>query len=44
MTEINPFTPKDLKRRRAVSRLKVKIPSKNMRKKPTNATIIHSVY
>jgi hypothetical protein len=23
---------------------KIKIPSKNMREKPTNATIIHSVY
>jgi hypothetical protein len=27
-----------------VSPLKVKIPSKNMRGKPTNETIIHSVY
>jgi hypothetical protein len=24
--------------------LKIKIPSKNIREKPTNATIIHSVY
>jgi hypothetical protein len=27
-----------------VTPLKIKIPSKNMREKPTNATIIHSVY
>jgi protein involved in temperature-dependent protein secretion len=27
-----------------VSHLKIKILSKNMREKPTNATIIHSVY
>jgi hypothetical protein len=27
-----------------VSPLKIKIPSKNMREKPTKATIIHSVY
>jgi hypothetical protein len=27
-----------------VSPLKIKIPSKNMRDKPTNTTIIHSVY
>jgi hypothetical protein len=40
----NPLTPNDLKRRRAVSPLKIKISSKNMRGKPTNATIIHSVY
>jgi hypothetical protein len=41
---INPLTPNDLYRRRAVSPLKIKIPSKNMREKPTNATTIHSVY
>jgi hypothetical protein len=29
---INPLTPKDLQRRRAVRPLKIKIPSKNMRK------------
>jgi hypothetical protein len=29
---INLLTPDDLKRRRAVSPLKIKIPSKNMRK------------
>jgi hypothetical protein len=40
----NPLTPNDLKRRRAVSPLKIKIPSKHMREKPTNTTIIHSVY
>jgi hypothetical protein len=28
----------------AVSPLKIKIPSKNMREKPTNTPIIHSVY
>jgi hypothetical protein len=40
---INPLTPNDLLRRRAVSPLKIEIPSKNMDKKPTNETIIHSV-
>jgi hypothetical protein len=40
----NPLTPNDLKRRRAVSLLKIKIPSKNMYEKPTNTPIIHSVY
>jgi hypothetical protein len=37
----NPLTPNDLKRHRTVSPLKIKIPSKNMRKKQTNVTIIH---
>jgi hypothetical protein len=41
---INPLTPNDLKRRRAVSPLKIKIPGKNMREKPANTQIIHSVY
>jgi hypothetical protein len=41
---INPLTPNDLQRRRAVSPLEIKIPNKNMREKPTNSTIIHSVY
>jgi hypothetical protein len=41
---ISPLTPNNLQRRRAVSPLKIKIPSKNMHEKPTNATIIHSVY
>jgi hypothetical protein len=41
---LNPLMPKDLKRRRAVSPLKIKIPSTNMREKPTNTPIIHSVY
>jgi hypothetical protein len=41
---INPLTPNDLERRRAVSPLKIKIPSKNMREKPTNTPIILSVY
>jgi hypothetical protein len=44
MIIVNPLTPNDLQRRRAVNPLKIKIPSKNMREKPTNATIIHSVY
>jgi hypothetical protein len=43
-TCLNPLTPNDLQRRGAVSPLKIKIPSKNMREKPTNATIIRSVY
>jgi hypothetical protein len=41
---VNPLTPNDLQIRRAVSPLKFEIPSKNMREKPTNATIINSVY
>jgi hypothetical protein len=41
---INPLTPNDLQRRRAVSPLKIKILSKNLREKPTNTPIIHSVY
>jgi hypothetical protein len=41
---INPSLPNDLQRRRAVSPLKIEIPSKNMREKPTNTPIIHSVY
>jgi hypothetical protein len=41
---INPLTPNDIKRRRGVSPLKIKIHSKNMREKPTNTPIIHSVY
>jgi hypothetical protein len=40
----NPLTPNDLQRRRAVSPLKIKIPSKNTREKSTNTPIIHSVY
>jgi hypothetical protein len=36
--------PNDLERRRAVSPLKIKIPSKNMRDKPTYTPITHSVY
>jgi hypothetical protein len=40
--KFNPLTPNDLQRRRAVSPLKIKIPSKNMREKPPNAPIIHS--
>jgi hypothetical protein len=41
---LNPLTPNDLQRRRAVSLLKIKIPSSNMREKPANTPIIHSVY
>jgi hypothetical protein len=41
---INPLTPNDLQRRRALSPLKIKILSKNMCEKPTNTPIIHSVY
>jgi hypothetical protein len=41
---INPLTPNDLQRRRAVNPSKIKIPGKNMREKPTNTPIIHSVY
>jgi hypothetical protein len=40
----NPLTPNDLQTRRTLSPLKIKIPSKNMRVKPTNTPIIHSVY
>jgi hypothetical protein len=42
--DINPLTPNDLKRRRAVGPLKIKIPIKNVREKPTNTPIIHLVY
>jgi hypothetical protein len=42
-TTVNPFTPNVLQRRRALSPLKIKIPSKNMLEKPTNTPIIHSV-
>jgi hypothetical protein len=41
---LNSSTPSDLKKLRPVSPLKIKIPSNNMCEKPTNATIIHSVY
>jgi hypothetical protein len=41
---INPLTPNGLKRRHAVSPLKIKFPVKNMREKPTNTTITYSVY
>jgi CRISPR/Cas system CMR-associated protein Cmr1 (group 7 of RAMP superfamily) len=41
---VNPLTPNGLKRRRAASPLKIKIPGKNMREKPINTPIIHSVY
>jgi hypothetical protein len=40
----NPLKSKDLKRHREVRPLKIKIPSKNMREKPTNTPITYSVY
>jgi hypothetical protein len=40
----NPLTLNDLQRRRAVSPLNIKIPSNNMREKPTNAPIIQFIY
>jgi hypothetical protein len=43
-TFINPLTPNDLQKRRAMGPLKIKIPSKSMREKPTNTPIIHSIY
>jgi hypothetical protein len=42
--DLNPLTPNDLQRRCALSPLKIKIPSKNMREKPTNTPINHPVY
>jgi hypothetical protein len=39
----NPLKLNDLYRRRAVSLLKIKIPSKSMREKPKNTPNIHSV-
>jgi hypothetical protein len=41
---ITALTPNDLKTRCAVSPLKITNPSKNMREKPTNTPIIHSIY
>jgi hypothetical protein len=41
---INPLTPNDLQRLRSVNPLKIKIPNKNMREKPTNTSTIHLVY
>jgi hypothetical protein len=41
---MNTLTPNDLQRRRAVSPLKIKIPSKNMGEKSTNTPVIHSIY
>jgi hypothetical protein len=40
---LNPLKPNDLQWRHAMSPIKTTIPSKIMREKPTNATIIHSV-
>jgi hypothetical protein len=37
-TLINPLTPNDVQRRRAVSPLKIKIPSKNMREETNKYT------
>jgi CRISPR/Cas system CMR-associated protein Cmr1 (group 7 of RAMP superfamily) len=42
-TLLNHLTPKGLKRRRAVSPLKIKIHSKNMREKLTNTPISFSL-
>jgi hypothetical protein len=39
----NPLTPNDLQRRRVVSPLRMEIPNKNMREKPTKTPIIRSV-
>jgi hypothetical protein len=41
---VNPLTLNNLQRCHAVIPLKIKIPSKNMREKPTYATINHSAY
>jgi hypothetical protein len=40
---VNSLTLNDLERRRALSPLKIKIPSKNMSETPTNTPIIHAV-
>jgi hypothetical protein len=42
--KFNHLTPNDLKRRRAVSPLEIKVPSKNICEKPRNTLINHSVY
>jgi hypothetical protein len=42
--EYYPFNAERLIKTSQVSPLKIKIPSKNMREKPTNATIIYSVF
>jgi hypothetical protein len=41
--ELNPLTPNDLQRRLAVSPLKIKVTSKNMREKQIRHSLIHSV-
>jgi hypothetical protein len=38
------LTMNDLQRHHTVSPLKIEVPSKNMREKPTNPPIFHSVY
>jgi hypothetical protein len=43
MAIINPLTPNYLQKRRSVSPLKIKIPNKNTREKPTNTPIFNSV-
>jgi hypothetical protein len=43
-SRLKPFNVERLIRRRAVSPLKIKIPSKNTREKPINTPVIHSVY
>jgi hypothetical protein len=40
----NPLTPNDLLKTSRSKPFKIKIPSKNMREKPTNTQVIHSVY
>jgi hypothetical protein len=42
--KLQPFNAERLIKTSRLSALKIKIPSKNMREKPTNATIIHSFY
>jgi hypothetical protein len=41
LQHVNPLTPNELQRRRAVNFLKIKIPSKNMREKPTNTQLFN---
>jgi hypothetical protein len=44
MTDKLPFNAERLIKTSRSEPLKIKIPGKNMRKKPTNTPIIHSVY
>jgi hypothetical protein len=43
VTRLNPLTPNDLYRRRALSPLKIKIPSKNMRIKQIHQLFIQFI-